>query len=315
MAAFTHRYDAERDLDVVEGPGLDLAVRRRGAEAVSLAWKDPVRGPVGLLWRDGRDDDPERFWKSHAPILFPIVGGLHGHASRCTTGEAVRFPGLHGFVRKRDLALVQAGPDGDGFTLRYRLLPDAGTREMYPWDFAFEAAYTLRERRLGVALSVTNADGRAMPFQVGWHPGFAQPLVPGAGEKAACVLEIPAGIDRLGNDANCFLDGTRWPVPGGPFPRTEKELDATYMLDASAVAPEDRAVTLRDPDGGLALRVAFPGFPHLGLWSDADAPFLCIEPWQGMDDSVVQEPFDRKFGAVMLAPGATEVRTASVEVL
>jgi galactose mutarotase-like enzyme len=165
-----------------------------------------------------------------------------------------------------------------------------------------------------VALAVTNRDDRPMPYQVGWHPGFATPFV--AGAKADCRLELPArGFDRLGNDARCFLTGERTPVAGGRFRFNERELDLTYMLDLSAVPPAERVATLTDPDGTTGVRVGFPDFPHLGLWSDAGAPFLCIEPWQGMDDSVEQEPFDRKVGIAWLAPGKTEVRRAWVEAL
>jgi galactose mutarotase-like enzyme len=34
------------------------------------------------------------------------------------------------------------------------------------------------------------------------------------------------------------------------------------------------------------LRVHYSGFPHLGIWTKINAPFLCIEPWFGYSDSV-----------------------------
>lgn len=314
---FTHHHDAGTGLDSVKGPGLSLAVRRRGAEAVSLAFEDPRRGRIGLLWRDGQSGDPPRFWKSHAPLLFPIVGGLHDHASRTTSGQAVHFRGLHGFVRHEVLDLVEAGPRGDAFLLRYRLVSNATTREMYPWEFAFEVTYLLHADRLDVTLAVVNLDTRPMPFQLGWHPGFATPFLPGAGDKAGCHVRLPAlRFDRLLNDERCFLTGERLSVDGtGDFPFTERDLDLTYMFDLASVPADDRAVTLLDPDESFGVRVAFPDFPHLGLWSDANAPFVCIEPWQGMDDHVLQEPFDRKLGIVLLPPGVTDTRRASIEVI
>ena len=33
------------------------------------------------------------------------------------------------------------------------------------------------------------------------------------------------------------------------------------------------------------LRVDFQGFPHLGIWTKKDAPFLCIKPWYGYSDT------------------------------
>ncbi len=307
------RHDESQDLDVLETGELGISVRRTGAEVISLRWKAPGGDVLGLLWRDGELSDPTRYWKSHAPILFPAVGGLHGDRSRCTTGEEVRFPGLHGFLRKLRLDLAEAAVD-EG-RLAYRRAWDPGTLAMYPWRFEFEVSYRLEGRSLEVEMAVTNRDDRPMPFQVGWHPGFRLPLRPGAGQKADCRLIIPDGAWRLGNDDRCFLDGTRWPVPGGRLVLSEEEWDRTCMLDFSTVPPGLRAVELRDPDGDTGIRVAFPDLPHLGLWSDAGAPFACIEPWQGMDDHVVQEPFDRKVGIVLLPPGTTDHRRVEVRVL
>ena len=32
------------------------------------------------------------------------------------------------------------------------------------------------------------------------------------------------------------------------------------------------------------LKVSFPDFPYLGIWTKKDAPFICIEPWLGIAD-------------------------------
>jgi len=29
----------------------------------------------------------------------------------------------------------------------------------------------------------------------------------------------------------------------------------------------------------------YDGFPYLGIWAKPGAPFICIEPWQGIADS------------------------------
>jgi len=299
------------DLDVLESAELGISVHPVGAEVVSLRWRSPEGRTLGLLWRDGDLSTPPRFWKSHAPILFPAVGGLHQDRSRCTTGEEVRFPGLHGFLRKMPLERLPAPPE----RLVYRLAWTPETLAMYPWRLSFQVSYRLEGRSLHVLLSVANEDDRPMPFQVGWHPGFRLPLRPGAGQKADCRVILPEGFWRLGNDDRCFLDGTRWRLPGGRLVLSEQEWERTCMLDGSEVPPERRAVEIRDPDGAMGIRVALPDMPHLGLWSDAGAPFACIEPWQGMDDSVEQEPFDRKVGIVMLPPGATTQRRVEVQVL
>ena len=43
---------------------------------------------------------------------------------------------------------------------------------------------------------------------------------------------------------------------------------------------------LHDPGRGAPLlKVDFKGFPHLGIWTKKDAPFICIEPWFGYSDT------------------------------
>ena len=73
-----------------------------------------------------------------------------------------------------------------------------------------------------------------------------------------------------------------------------------------------RAVTLSDTAAGIDLEVDFTDFPQLGLWSEPGWNFICIEPWQGMDDHEEQEPFDEKVGIVRLPAGEEEKKTALV---
>jgi galactose mutarotase-like enzyme len=312
--AIEHRYDVERGLDEVRGPGFRATFRRRGAEIIGLWWTHPRHGEVPVLWRSGEADPPASGWKNHATVLFPVVGALHGKRSRTADGVQVAFPGQHGLARHFVFPLVDTAIGDGQVRLAYRLEADAATRAMYPWDFSLTVAYVVGPARLENAIEVEARDPRPMPFQAGWHPGFNTPLRAGAGAKAACRLHLPEGrVWRLGNDPDCFLTGERTLTGGGDVAFSEAELDGTCMFDLSEVPPAGRVVTLADPDGGLGVRVSLPDHPHLGIWSDAGAPFLCIEPWQGMDDRVVQEPFDEKFGIVRLPPRAVDRRRVVVE--
>jgi galactose mutarotase-like enzyme len=310
-----YRYDENAELDIVEGAGLTLTVRRLGAEMIGLARRRPGREPLDLLWRSARLDDPPRFWKSHATLLFPIVGRLEGLRSRTTDGVEVHFHKLHGFARDRRFALLGRAGDAAHYALHYTLVSDAETLELYPWRFELWATYELFPDRLTQTLTVVNREARPLPFQLGWHPGFNTPFA--AGEKSGCHLRLPAGDATLVvNDDECRRTGERRAIAlSGDFPFTEIGLDRTYMFDFSETPPAARVVELLDPDQSVGLRVRFPDYPHLGLWSDAGAPFICIEPWQGMDDAVVPEPFDKKFGMLLLPPGAQREFHASIEMI
>jgi len=309
---FSYTYDGKKGIDIVETPNWRLVIRRLGAEVIGLR---SLKHAIGLIWRDGLTDDPEKFWKSHATLLFPIVGGLHNHRSKTTQGDEVSFPGLHGFVRKRELELGYVGEVDGGFKLSYQLKSDDATKAMYSWDFVYSVEYFLDSNGLSTRITVQNTGNRIMPFQVGWHPGFALPFK--SGTKADCKLKLPAQpITFLENDDDCKLTGGSFLVNGTvDFPFTERGLDRTYMIDLSNVEPSKRKVSLLDHDEQYGVVVSFADFPHLGIWSDAGAPFICIEPWQGMDDRVIQEPFDQKFGIVHLPPGAIDSRTASIQMI
>ncbi|MDP8222490.1 MAG: hypothetical protein P9L99_03955 [Candidatus Lernaella stagnicola] len=312
---FTYAHDPQANLDVVRGDGLTLTVRRLGAEMIGLTRRHPTRGEFGLIWRDACVDDPPNFWKGHATVLFPIVGGVHNLRSRTTDGIDVSFKKQHGFARHSQFELLGHAGDDEHYVLNYHLIAGPETLALYPWRFELWIRYALYADHLEQQMTVRNLDEKPMPFQLGWHPGFNTPQI--SGEKASCHLRLPAGESvQVLNDPDCYLTGeTRRVTLDGDFPFTEKELDGTYMFDLSATPSERRVVELLDPDESTGVRVEFPDYPHLGIWSDADAPFICIEPWQGMDDSVTQEAFDEKFGVVLLKPGGERVYHAAIHVL
>ncbi len=313
--SFPRRFDAERGLDHVRGPGFDVTVSRQGAELIGLTWRHPRFGPVPLLWRNGLTDPPPRFWKDHAPILFPIVGGIHHLKSVTTGGQKIWFKKHHGFVRHSTLELINADLQAGSAELAYRLAANDETLSMYPWLFTLDVVYEVHPEQLQQTITVTNLDDEPLPFQLGWHPGFNTPLR--RGEKSGCRLRLPQGRLRLmANDEQCHLTGQCQEIDGaGDFAFTETGLSRTYMFDVSGLAPEARVVELLNPDESLGVRLRFGDYPHLGVWSDANAPFICLEAWQGMDDSAVQEPFDRKFGMVLLPPGQSDTRRVTIEVI
>ena len=320
--SWRHEYDEDRNLDHVTGATMEMLVSRVGAELIGLTWKHPRHGEIPLLWRNGQTEPPPKFWKSHAPVLFPIVGGIHGLKSTTSDGRQVWFKKQHGFARHSSFELVDLATNkrSESFALKYRLNADKETLSMYPWRFVLDVVYELHPNQLVQSITVANADDRPMPFQLGWHPGFNTPFR--HGEKARCRLQLPPGqLTLLHNDEHCYLTGTSevidnrgWPGSPVDFPFTEGKLDRTYMFDLSNVPPAKRVVALFDPDGEIGVKVLFADYPHLGIWSDAGAPFICVEPWQGMDDAAVPEPFDKKFGITLLPPGQCDVRHVTIKV-
>ena len=51
------------------------------------------------------------------------------------------------------------------------------------------------------------------------------------------------------------------------------------------------------------LTMEFSDFPYLAIWSKPNAPFICIEPWHGISDSIKSTGiFAEKTGCILLKP-------------
>jgi galactose mutarotase-like enzyme len=48
---------------------------------------------------------------------------------------------------------------------------------------------------------------------------------------------------------------------------------------------KSRAVTLKSSKSDKQVKVSYPNFDFLGIWTKGDAPFICIEPWLGVSDT------------------------------
>ncbi len=314
MGAYSVKLDDVRGLDLLvdEQAGATAMINRLGCELIGYRVRDPHDGrEVPLMYRDSLANKPERGWKNHATVLFPIVGGMKNKESRLTDGRVVRTPGNHGVARQSTFEVVGADHSGRAL-VHYRLRANDYTRGYYPFDFQLDLLFQLKAGVLEVTFDLTNPGNEPIWYQFGWHPGFAAPLFHDRGDKAGCRLELPRGtIRKYINNEHCRLTGrTEELEVGGPLARTEQELEATLMYEIDD--PSLRTVTLVDPAAGVSIRVDFPEFPHLGFWSEPGDEFICIEPWQGMDDREDQEPFDQKVGIVRLEPRGRDVRTIRV---
>ncbi len=315
MSAFTVKIDNIRKIDMLcaQDDGASVMINRQGCEVIGYRITDRRKkedNVVGLMYRDSQIEPPENGWKNHATVLFPIVGGIKNDQS--TLGEKViTSPGNHGVARHSEFALVETSHENSA-RIKYRLDSNSYTREYYPFEFRLELTFELVGNSLSLLFELTNTGEETMHACWGWHPGFRTPLVPGQGAKEDCKLVFGAGkITKYHNNEHCRLTGETTELDvDGAIGWTEDELEATlmYAIDDPAM----RHVSLEDPNASIAVRVDFPDMPHLGFWSEPGDEFICIEPWQGMDDHEEQEPFDRKVGMTAIDPG--EKKTSKVTV-
>ncbi len=217
-----------------------------------------------LLW----GGDPS-IWGGRAPVCFPWCGNIKDGWYE-EDGVRHEAPTRHGFVRDFPHKLVGRGID----TLTFRFRHDGS--EPWPWPFTFETIHALEGKRVYTTCTARNRGETPMPVQLGFHPAFRVPFVPGTDVEDyvfhfASGKEIPLKRDLFDNDS--------FPVDNtGAWCRLEHRASGKYI------------------------QVTTAGFYTTLLWSKPGVPgFVCIEPWDGFtgeSHDLAQRP-----GTVLLQPG------------
>jgi galactose mutarotase-like enzyme len=256
-------------MPTLQNDQLSVTIHHQGAELASVI---DQRDQTQYVWQA----DPAH-WGRHAPVLFPIVGRLREDQYQ-HRGQPYRLT-QHGFARDCAFELTETDPD----FLQFVLQADVETLAVYPFDFALGIRYTLADRSLTVAYTVENRGEAVMPFGLGAHPAFTCPLVPGElmtdydlvfSHPETAARHLLAGGLYTGETEPVLTDADRIPVTPTLF-----DQDALVFHELAS-----EWVALRSRVSGREVRVSLAGFPYLGLWSKPGAPFVCLEPWQGLAD-------------------------------
>ncbi len=273
---------------------ISLSVDENGAQMRSL--RDISSGRE-YLWQA----DPA-IWGRSAPVLFPAVGKMHTDGY-IHGGVRYEMP-KHGFARDAKFSVEELRED----YVVLAFAPDEKIKASYPFDFEFAAKFALDGRALVFAYEVENKGEMPMYFSLGAHPGFninfGDKIVFGARENLTAMYYNEA--DR--------------PNPSAA-PLTMNYED-TLVLDEGFFAhgslcfppPDSESVSLTDADGKEYLHMHFGRVPHLWLWAKAGAPYVCIEPWHGADETVPVEELREKNGIIELDAGEKFVFEIKIEV-
>jgi len=262
-----------------------VLIKRFGAEVIGYdVWDEEAGKFLPILWNNGNDSIPfPGAWKNHATILFPIVGGLKNGRSRFDDAEII-LPGNHGFARRSTFDLIEAKTE-DSAKAIYRLSSTAETKKLYPFDFALDLIYILKGNCLSLSFKVKNIDKKILPFQFGWHPGFNTELGLG-GKRSEWEISFPAGRYKqyhVLDTGDSFLTGKKSRHEfKDPFTFSDQELHCTMMYEIEI--PANRCCRLYNNRLHRGVQMIFTDFPHVGFWAEKGQEYICIEPWQGMDD-------------------------------
>ena len=279
---------------IIKNQQLTVSINPKGAELTSLK-----RSGKEYIW----DGNPE-FWEKHSPILFPIVGTLKNNTYEYQGKEYSLS--RHGFARDNEFTVKELSNE----SVTFLFTSNQNTFKVYPFEFQLELKYTLKDATLSLEYSVTNFGKNDMPFAIGAHPAFALPC---SFSDYSLIFEKDETLISTQLENGLLSDKTI------EIPLKNKELPLSYdLFKNDALIFKSTASNYIDIErnNDPYIRVILGNFPHLGIWTKEDAPFLCIEPWQGYSDSTNSNGnLFEKEGVITLKPNEKFSTTFSIEIL
>ena len=247
---------------------IQITVESLGAELVSL-----IKDNHEYMWSANA-----KFWGRSSPVLFPIVGALKDGRYNYD-GKSYQLP-QHGFARDREFRLIAQEEQ----KLSFVLVDDAMTRENYPFGFELLISYELDDTSVSIHYEVKNSDDKSIYFSLGTHPAFALELDDTIGmHDYSLVFSRAESADRL------LLDGALIGLERSPCLKSRELQLYEGIFDKNALVFDTIAsdeVTLKCSKSSRSVTVTYPNFPFIAFWSLPKAPYICIEPWHGIADSI-----------------------------
>ena len=286
----------------IENEYFKIVVNEIGAELTSITSR---RTGQNFIW----SGDPE-IWANHSPVLFPIVGGLKDN-TYYYKNKAYSLP-RHGFIRNNNKIRLAHQTDA---SLSFMLTFDHDTLTSYPFEFEFTITYTLLANRIIVSHLVKNQGNEDMFFSVGAHPAFRCPLHDGESyEDYYLEFEKPETDSTWLLSQNGLVLSESKPILHNTnilhLNRAMFDNDALIFKNL-----ESRQISLRSTKSPQVITLQYEDFPYLGLWAKPDAPFVCIEPWLGIADSIdTNQNLETKEGILTLKAKHHFMAAYSVEI-
>lgn len=279
----------------LDNGNLAVKIDEQGAQLKSIFCPETQ---IDYMWQA----DP-KFWGRTSPVLFPIVGRLKDN--KYTYRNEPFEMGQHGFARDSQFDVLE---HKDTYAV-FQLKSSRKTLSVYPFYFELKVTYELTDdNELTVNFVVSNDSESEMLYSVGAHPGFNVPLAAGDTFETTTVSVEPnqkfQQIPLVG------------PFNDAKHPKTlnfEQPLTLDHELfdqDALILDLENQPVQFKmqgaHSEHGINVNVA--NAPYTGIWSPypTQSPFVCIEPWWGIADSVdSNQRLENKMAINKLAPEAS----------
>lgn len=263
---------------------LTVEINPFGAELFSIKNNDGYE----YLWQGNPD-----VWSGRAPVLFPIVGGLIDDEF-IYEGRAYNLS-KHGFARLSDFEVELVEDNKAVFLLKN----NDELRKHYPFEFEFRVIFVLIKNTLAVEFKVNNTDDKDIYFSFGAHEAYS---CPGGLNGYYVEFEKEEALSRYFVTGN-FINGEKAPLP---MDGNKLYLKDEFFKNDAIILPNiaSKKVWVKNADNSHTIEVDYQGFKNLLIWTKFGAEYLCIEPWNGIPDSLgFDKTIENKKDIVTLSKG------------
>ena len=250
---------------ILKNERLTAKICEHGAELKSLC-----RNETEYIWKAA----PE-VWGASAPIMFPICGGLKND-SYIYEGKTYQLQ-KHGYARFMDFE-VESLSDTSAVLLHRS---NEETKKSFPFDYELRVRYSLDADSLRIEYLVRNVGEKTMYFNVGAHEGY---YTPEGIEDYDVIFPESETLDSYVLYGN-IVSNQRLPIikDSTVLPLYDKYFTVDALVFKDLIS---RSATLRNRKTGRALRIDFPKAKYFLLWHKPNASYICLEPWDGLGDTV-----------------------------
>lgn len=256
---------------ILENENLIIESKSSGAELTRIYSKKYNKE---ILW-----DGDKKYWGRQSPILFPIVGRLK--ENKTLIKDKIYNINQHGFARDMDFDLISI----DKKSITYKLTSDEKSREIYPYNFNLFISYTIIDEKVKITWKVENIDSQEIYFSIGGHPAFN--------------ISSPENLIDYYIEFKCRKNVNKINLEGPYYGEIEKieslpilELNSSIFENDAIIYTNIDEISLKSSKEEFYINVNIKDFPLVGIWTPyykdtkSTAPFICIEPWYGLADSV-----------------------------
>lgn len=256
-------------MNILENDKLIIESKNSGAELTRIYSKYLKKE---ILW-----NGDSAHWSRHSPILFPIVGRLKDNKTYIE--DKFYSMSQHGFARDMDFEIIY----NDNTSITYKLISNDETKKLYPYSFELLIKYTIVNNSININWNVLNKGTRDMYFSIGAHPAFNI-------YDDLCNYYLEFNSRDIVKKIN--LDGPYFNSVKEVYNLNNLRLEPKIFEKDALIYTNIDSINLKSNKSKDYININFKDFPLVGIWTpyykdtNSTAPFICIEPWFGLADSV-----------------------------